>query len=91
MQSQFEKTRIGEFLIGVGVGTAIGMLFAPRAGEKTRARLSEVANQGACHVKDYGGTLTDAIVGLKNEVERQRHGVAEAIRRGTSAYKQAVN
>jgi gas vesicle protein len=91
MQSQFEKTRIGEFLIGVGVGTAIGMLFAPRAGDKTRARLGEVANQGACHVKDYSVSLSDAVIGLKNEIERQRHGVAEAIKRGTSAYKQAVN
>jgi gas vesicle protein len=91
MYSRMERTRIGEFLIGASVGAAIGMLFAPRPGNKTRAQISDAATQGACHVKDYSVSLSDAVIGLKHEIERHKHGIAEAIKSGTYAYKHAVN
>ena len=91
MRREIEKTRMGEFLIGMSVGAAIGMLFAPRAGNATRAQISDAATHGACLVKDRGASLSDAVIGLKHEIERHKHGIAEAIKSGTYAYKHAVN
>ncbi len=91
MRREMERTRIGEFLMGMSVGAAIGMLFAPRAGDKTRAQISEAATHGAGYVKDRSVTLSDAVIGLKHEIERHKHGIAEAIKSGTYAYKHAVN
>jgi gas vesicle protein len=91
MRREMERTRIGEFLIGMSLGAGIGMLFAPRAGDKTRARISDAATQGAGFVKDHSVTLSDAVIGLKHEIERHKHGIAEAIKSGTYAYKHAVN
>jgi len=91
MRRETEKTGMGEFLIGMGVGAAIGMLFAPRAGNATRAQISDAATHGACFVKDRSVNLSDAVIGLKHEIERQKHGIAEAIKSGTYAYKNAVN
>lgn len=89
------KTRISDFLMGLGMGVAAGMLLAPNEGKKMRDRLAQAATDGASHAKDYGETLGEAVLSFldksKHEVLRQRGGVAEAIRQGSHAYKQAIN
>ncbi len=41
--------------------------------------------------KTRASLLSDAVIGLKHEIERHKHGIAEAIKSGTYAYKHAVN
>lgn len=90
------------FLIGLGVGAATGILCAPYSGKKTRERITDTANHGASYCKDRSSTVSDAVMEFieqgrhffehgRDEILRQKLGVTEAFRRGTSAYKQAVN
>ena len=65
------------------------MLLAPET--KRAPKSQRPQTKGACHVKDYSVTLSDAVIGLKHEIERHKHGIAEAIKSGTYAYKHAVN
>lgn len=85
-----ERTNIGDLLIGMSMGAATALLFAPCSGKRTRARITEAATNGAAYVKDRGETLSDAVSGLIDEIAQHKEGVAEAIKRGTHAYKQAI-
>ncbi|HEY3458174.1 MAG TPA: YtxH domain-containing protein, partial [Bryobacteraceae bacterium] len=42
-----EKSGFGYFLLGLGIGVAAGMLWAPRSGEETRQLLADRAGEGA--------------------------------------------
>jgi len=90
-----ERPHVSDFLIGLSMGAATGLLLAPHSGKKTRARIVDTATHGVGYVKDCGETVSDAVLGFleqsRCEIARQKQGVAEAIKRGTDAYKQAVS
>jgi gas vesicle protein len=90
------------FLIGLGVGAAAGILCAPYSGKKTRERITDTANHGASYCKDRTATASDAVMEFieqgrhffehgREEILRQKLGLTEAIKRGSDAYKRAVN
>jgi len=89
-----KKIYICDFLIGLSMGAAAALLFAPRSGKKTRARITDAATQGAAYVKDCGEAASDTVLSFidqgKDQIERLKEGVADAIERGARAYKQAV-
>ena len=39
-------SKISFFLVGLGIGAAVGVLFAPRSGEETRDLISQKAGEG---------------------------------------------
>ena len=82
-----ERSHACVFLIGFGMGATVGLLFAPYSGRRTRARITGAAVDGAAHVKEYGETVRDAVLGV---VEHSKEGVGDAIKRGTRAYRRAV-
>jgi len=90
-----ERTGIGSLLIGIGMGAAMAMLFAPSSGTKTRARLNKAANEGATHFKEMCDTVVHAMDHAveqgKDQIAKQRVGVTEAIKRGSEAYRRAVS
>ncbi len=54
------------FLAGMGIGAAVGLLYAPKPGDATRQQIREAAEQGRDIVKDsaqkvreQAGTLAD--------------------------------
>jgi len=90
-----ERIHVRDFLIGLGMGAATGLLFAPQAGKQTRARITEVATDEAARVKDCGETVSDAVSGFidrgMDEIARHKEGVTEAVKRGTQVYRQTVS
>ena len=50
-----QSSGMSYFVVGLGIGVAVGMLLAPRSGEETRQLLREKADEG----KDYLRAKTD--------------------------------
>lgn len=46
-----EKGGLGYFLLGLGIGAAVGILWAPRAGQETRQLIADRAGEGAEYLK----------------------------------------
>ena len=72
-------SKIGLFITGAAIGAIAALLYAPQAGEKTRALVAEKANAVASEAKDFGagfpGTAQDA---LKAFTEKGQGFVADA-------------
>lgn len=87
-----ERTYIDNFLIGFSVGAIVGLLFAPYAGAKTRARITKAAADGTVSVKRHGEAIRDAALGAveegKNQIARHKEGVVKGIKRSAEAYRQ---
>jgi len=79
---------ISAFAIGVGVGAALGVLFAPKSGEETRDYLAQNAKQG----------MDDAVAKGREWAQRAQDTAADAteqvqnaVNTGSEAYRQATN
>jgi gas vesicle protein len=72
------------------MGAVTALLFAPNSGRKTRIWITKTAGDGTAYVKDCGGTVLGFIEQSKDTITRHRHGVADAVKLGTDAYKRAV-
>jgi gas vesicle protein len=46
-----DKSGLGYFLLGLGIGVAAGILWAPRSGQETRQLISDRAGEGADYLK----------------------------------------
>jgi gas vesicle protein len=88
-------TRFYDLLFGVSVGIITGILFSPYAGRKTRAHIARAANHGASYMKHRGEEMGDSVMHLmdlgRDEYLRHRGDIADMIRRGANACKQAVS
>ena len=58
----------GCFAVGAGLGAALGLLFAPRAGKHTRARLRNSANRTLHRVEEIGEEVKGYMSELVDEV-----------------------
>ncbi|MFN3478070.1 MAG: YtxH domain-containing protein [bacterium] len=70
---------IGAFLIGVAVGTVIGILYAPQSGEETRKFISEKSNRTLEDLNSKVHHLREEIEKLKNEASKVTKQVLESI------------
>lgn len=88
-----DRNNLPYFLLGAGVGLAMGLLFAPKSGEETRALLKGRADEGRDFVKRKSGEVresaTDFIDRGREAVLRQREQVAAAVEAGRQAYREA--
>ena len=100
-----DKSGFGYFLLGLGIGVAAGMLWAPRAGEETRQMLSDRAGEGADYLKarteegkeylrrrseDLKGSAADLLDKGKATVSRHKENLNAAVEAGKQAYRDAV-
>ena len=89
-----DDKRLSYFFLGLGLGVAAGVLFAPKSGDETRELLRSRANEGKDYVKrrseDLRGTATEAVERGKTAISRQRDQLAAAVEAGKSAYRETV-
>ena len=57
-------SKVSYFLVGLGVGSLIGMLFAPKSGEGARDYLSQKINEGSKHARKKARELREPAEGL---------------------------
>jgi len=82
------------FLAGLGIGAAVGILYAPKSGEETRQQLRDAAEQGrdvvkerAQQAKDQAGTWADK---GRDYLNNQKEQVRSAYEAGRQAYREAT-
>ena len=82
----------GLLAIGMGVGAAVGMLYAPRSGRVTRRFVRSKANSAVGYAKDRGGQWTNA---ARDQIERGKQRIvdtkthiASAFEAGRQAYRE---
>lgn len=101
-----EKSGFGYFLLGLGIGVAAGILWAPRAGEETRQLIADKAGEGADYLKsraqegteyvrqrtgDIKQSASDLYERGRSTVTRQKDTLNAAVEAGKQAYREAVS
>jgi gas vesicle protein len=90
-----DDNKLSYFCLGLGLGVAVGVLFAPKSGAETRLLLRSKAEEGADYVKrrseDLRETAAEALERSKQTVSRHRDNLAAAVDAGKQAYREAVN
>jgi gas vesicle protein len=101
-----ERSGFGYFLLGLGIGVAAGILWAPRAGEETRQLLADKAGEGADYLRaraqegtdyvrqrteDLKGSASDLVEKGRQAVNRQKDTLGAAVEAGKQAYRDAVS
>ncbi|HNY39543.1 MAG TPA: YtxH domain-containing protein [Bryobacteraceae bacterium] len=89
-----EDRRISYFLLGLGVGVAVGFLFAPKSGTETRELIKSKAEEGKEFLARRGTEWKDSATELldrgKQAVSRQKEQVAAAVEAGKQAYRETA-
>ena len=90
-----EDNKISFFLLGLGVGVAVVLLFAPTIGAETRDFLLTKADEGKDYLKrrseELRDSASDAIEKGKGVVARQRDQLSAAGEAGKQAYRDAIS
>ena len=84
-------SKVSFFLIGLGIGSLIGVLFAPRSGEETRDYLAAKADEGRDYAQKKARELReraeDLIERSKEIMGRQKDALTSAVEAGKETYK----
>lgn len=87
-----EDKRLSYFFLGLGIGVAVGILFAPKAGEETRGLIKDKAGEGADYLKRRGDEVRnqagEVIDRGKTAVQKQREQLNAAVEAGKQAYRE---
>ncbi len=82
------------FLAGLGIGAAVGILYAPKSGGELRQQLREVAEDGSNTVKErarqareQAGTWAEK---GRDYLNQQRDQIRSAVEAGRHAYREAT-
>jgi gas vesicle protein len=86
--------RIFYLLVGLGVGSLLGVLFAPKSGDEARQFLQQKARSAgdyaqkkAHHVQERAGTLVEQ---GKTTVRAKKEQIAAAVEAGRHDYRQEI-
>jgi gas vesicle protein len=86
-------SKISFFLVGLGIGALVGILFAPKSGEETREYLSQKADEGREYAQRKARELRERAEDLvergKTVASRQKDSVTAAVDAGREAYQKA--
>jgi gas vesicle protein len=83
--------KISYLIVGLGIGTLLGILFAPNSGEETRDLLSKKADAGREYAQKKARELReraeDLIERSKDIVNREKGSLAAAVEAGKETYQ----
>jgi gas vesicle protein len=89
-----DDRKFSYFFLGLGLGVAVGILFAPKSGEETREFIRSKADEGKDYVRRRGEELRDSaseyVERGKSAITRQRDQLSAAVEAGKQAYREAV-
>jgi gas vesicle protein len=77
------------FLIGLGAGAGVGLLLAPRSGEKTRSLIRRKAVDGVSYLRERSAEVRDTAGDAIREQARKVSQGTEAVKAAVSAGRQA--
>ncbi len=83
-------SKITFFLVGLGVGALVGILFAPKSGEETRDYLTQKAEEGREYAQRKARELRERAEDLvergKQVAQKQKDSISAAVDAGREAY-----
>jgi gas vesicle protein len=90
-----DDNKLSYFCLGLGLGVAVGVLFAPKSGAETRELIMSKANEGTDYVKRRGvelkETAADTVERSKETLRRHKDNLASAVEAGKQAYRESLN
>lgn len=89
-----EDKKLSYFFLGMGIGVAVGILFAPKSGEETRELIRSKAGEGKDYLRRRGEeareSATEWVERGRTAVSRQKEQLSAAVEAGKQAYREAV-
>ena len=89
-----DGNKLPYFFLGLGVGVAAGILFAPKSGPETRALIKTKAGESTDWAKKRSAVLKNSASDLvdrgKQMLNRQKDTLGQAVEAGKQAYRDAV-
>jgi gas vesicle protein len=83
-------SKVSYFLVGLGIGSLIGVLFAPKSGEETRDFLAKRADEGKDYAQRKARELRERADELiersKDVASRKKDSISAAVEAGREAY-----
>jgi gas vesicle protein len=83
--------KVSYFLVGLGIGALIGILFAPKSGEETREFLTKKAEEGKDYAQRKARELRERAEDLlergKQVAQREKDSISAAVDAGREAYQ----
>jgi gas vesicle protein len=84
-------SKVSFFLVGLGIGALVGILFAPKSGEETREYLAQKADEGREYAQRKARELReradDILERGKTVAQRQKETISAAVDAGRDAYQ----
>src|ERR1700704_4867830 len=84
-------SKVTYFMVGLGIGALVGILFAPKSGEETRDFLAQKADEGREYAQRKARELReraeDLVERSKQAASRQKETLSAAVDAGRDAYQ----
>src|ERR1700751_5836751 len=88
-------SKITYFLVGMGIGALVGVLFAPKSGEETRKFLSDKADEGRDFAQKKARELRERADDLvergKDAAARHKETITAAVEGARDAYRREAS
>jgi gas vesicle protein len=89
-----ENNKLSYFFLGLGLGVAVGLLFAPKSGPETRDLLLTKADEGRDYLRrrteDLRDSASDLVDKGRSVLSKQKDQLNAAVEAGKQAYREAV-
>jgi gas vesicle protein len=89
-----DEGKVSYFFLGLGVGIAVGILFAPKSGSETRELIRTKADDSREYLRRRSEELREqageAVERSKTALRTQKDQLSAAVEAGKQAYKEAV-